>query len=312
MVHHTHRSTQQQTSTMYKIIFTLNLFFAGTIAQNIPEVLTREGATTLVDFVMKAGLEETLSGDGPFTIFAPTNEAFEKLPQSLVDELMANPEELKKILLYHVIPSEVKSSDIYQDDLLVASAEGTKLRVNTYMKKFYYDGFLTVNGKRISRTDVLATNGVVHFISDVIDTLASEDCTQVLTNDGRFETLLNAVTKAGLVETLKGEGPFTIFAPTDEAFSRIPADTLDTVLADNELLTSTLLRHVIPQAKFAKGIVWEFLDTAGGDQIATHVFKGGYTKVISENIDGSRIKAKIVDADIICSNGVIHAIDTVI
>ena len=101
--------------------------------------MTREGATTLVDFVVKAGLEETLSGDGPFTIFAPTNEAFEKLDQSLVDELMANPEELKKILLYHVVPSEVKSSDIYLDDLLVDSAEGTKLRVNTYMKRFYYD-----------------------------------------------------------------------------------------------------------------------------------------------------------------------------
>merc|ERR1711997_64097 len=299
------------TPTMYSIIFTLNLFLVGTIAQNLPEVLTREGATTLVDFVVKAGLEETLSGDGPFTIFAPTNEAFEKLPKSMVDELMANPDALKKILLYHVIPSEVKSPAIYQDDLLLASAEGTKLRVNTYMKRFYYDGFLTVNGKRISRTDVLATNGVVHFISDVIDTLASEDCTQVLTNDGRFGTLLNAVTKAGLVETLKGEGPFTIFAPTDEAFSRIPADTLDTVLADNELLTSTLLRHVVPQAKFARGIVWEFLDTAGGDKIATHVFKGGYTKVISEN-NGNRVKAKIIDSDIICSNGVIHAIDTVI
>merc|ERR1712156_1175465 len=196
---------------MYSIIFTLNLLLVGTIAQNLPEVLTREGATTLVDFVVKAGLEETLSGDGPFTIFAPTNEAFEKLDQSLVDELMANPEELKKILLYHVVPSEVKSSDIYLDDLLVDSAEGTKLRVNTYMKRFYYD--------------VLATNGVVHFISDVIDTLATDDCTQVLTNDGRFETLLTAVTKAGLVETLQGEGPFTIFAPTDEAFSRIPTDT---------------------------------------------------------------------------------------
>ena len=127
------------------IVFFCNLhvyiFYSqqGTIAQNLPEVLTREGATTLVDFVVKAGLEETLSGDGPFTIFAPTNEAFEKLDQSLVDELMANPEELKKILLYHVVPSEVKSSDIYLDDLLVDSAEGTKLRVNTYMKRFYYD-----------------------------------------------------------------------------------------------------------------------------------------------------------------------------
>merc|ERR1711893_364651 len=292
----------------------LVLFAVCSVAhsQSLPEVLTREGATTLVDFVVKAGLAETLSGDGPFTVFAPTNEAFERLPKSTVEALTANPELLKKVLLYHVVPAELKSSAATEEDTLVDSAEGSKLRVNVYMKKFYYDGFITVNGKRVSRTDVMASNGVVHFITDVIDVFANEDCTEVLTKDGRFGTLLTAITKAGLVETLQGEGPFTIFAPTDSAFSRIPTDTLDTVLADNELLTSTLLRHVIPEAKFDKGIVWEFLDTSGGDQIATHVFKGGYTKVISENIDGSRIKAKIVDSDIICSNGVIHAIDTVI
>jgi len=261
---------------MFSIIFTFTTLISVIVGQNLPDVLTREGATTLVDFVVKAGLAETLSGDGPFTVFAPTNEAFEKLPQSVVDALMADPEALKKVLLYHVIPAEIKSSDITEDDVSVASAEGTKLRVNTYMKRFYYDGFLTVNGKRISRTDVSATNGVVHFITDVIDTPAVDDCTQVLTNDGRFGTLLTAVSTAGLVETLQGEGPFTIFAPTDEAFSRIPSDTLDAVLADNELLTSTLLRHVVPQAKFARGIVWEFLDTAGGDKIATHVFKAQY------------------------------------
>ena len=273
--------------------------------------MTREGATTLVDFVVQAGLADVLSGDGPFTVFAPTNEAFAKLPQETVDALKADPELLKNILLYHVIPSEIKSSAITEDDVVVASAEGSKLRVNTYMKKFYYDGFLTVNGKRISRTDVQASNGVVHFITDVIDVFANDDCTKVLTDDGRFGTLLTAVTKAGLVETLQGDGPFTIFAPTDEAFAKIPAETLNTVLEDQDLLSATLLRHVAPQAKFHRGLVWEFLDTAGGAKIATHVFKGGQIKVVSET-DGNRAKAKIVDSDLICSNGVVHAIDTVI
>jgi len=277
-------------------------------SQTLPEVLTREGATTLVDLVVKAGLAETLSGDGPFTVFAPTNEAFDKLPKETVDALMADTEMLKKVLLYHVIPSEVKSSAITEEDVAVESAEGTKLRVNTYMQKFYYDGFLTVNGQRISRTDIEASNGVIHFITDVIADFADKDCTEVLTADGRFGTLLTAVTKAGLVETLQGDGPFTIFAPTDEAFAKVPEDTLNTILDDEDLLKSTLLRHVVPAAKFARGVVWEFLDTAGGDQIATHVFKGGYTKVVNE----SRVKAKIVDTDLICSNGVIHAIDTVI
>merc|ERR1712209_365469 len=295
-----------ETNIMKLLVF---LAIASVVrSQSLPEVLTREGATTLVDFVVKAGLAETLSGDGPFTVFAPTNEAFERLPKSTVEALTANPDLLKKVLLYHVIPAEVKSSAVTDMDTLVDSAEGSKLRVNVYMKKFYYDGFITVNGKRVSRTDVMASNGVVHFIIDVI---ANEDCTEVLTKDGRFGTLLTAVTKANLVETLQGEGPFTIFAPTDSTFQKIPADTLDAVLADDKLLSSTLLRHVVPAAKFAKGVVWEFLDTAGGETIATHVFKGGYTKVVSE-VDGKRTKAKIIDTDLICSNGVVHAIDTVI
>merc|ERR1711997_50649 len=285
-----------ETNIMKLLVF---LAIASVVrSQSLPEVLTREGATTLVDFVVKAGLAETLSGDGPFTVFAPTNEAFERLPQSTVDALTADPELLKKVLLYHVVPAEVKSSDVTSDDVVVDTAEGSKLRVNVYMKKFYYDGFITVNGKRVSRTDVT-------------DVFANEDCTEVLTKDGRFGTLLTAVTKANLVETLQGEGPFTIFAPTDSAFQKIPADTLDAVLADDKLLSSTLLRHVVPAAKFAKGVVWEFLDTAGGETIATHVFKGGYTKVVSE-VDGKRTKAKIIDTDLICSNGVVHAIDTVI
>merc|ERR1711963_560392 len=108
-----------------------------------------------------------------------------------------------------------------------------------------------------------------------------------------FGTLLTAVGAAGLEETLKGDGPFTIFAPTDSAFAKIPENTLKSILADKDLLSSILLRHVVPAAKFAKGVVWEFLDTAGGEQIATHVFKGGYTKVVSE-VDGKRTKAKII------------------
>ena len=108
------------------------------------------------------------------------------------------------------------------------------------------------------------------------------------------------------------DGPFTIFAPTDEAFAKIPEDALNALLEDKDMLTKKLLKHVVPMAKFAKGIVWEELDTAGDDKIATHVFKGGYTKVVSEDADGNRVKARIVDPDLICSNGVVHAIDTVI
>jgi len=185
--------------------------------------LTREGATTLVDLVVKAGLEETLNGDGPFTVFAPTNEAFENLPQDTLDALMADMELLKKVLLYHVLPTEVTANQITEDDVLVDSVEGSKLRINTYMKKYYYEvklstcfqsilfskrnqcftqGFVTVNGKRVSRTDVTADNGVIHFVTDVIDVFANDDCIKVLTDNGKFTHLLKAIEAAELTATL--------------------------------------------------------------------------------------------------------------
>merc|ERR1712042_354692 len=108
----------------------------ATPAGNIAEELTKAGATTLVDLVVKAGLAETLSGPGPFTVFAPCNDAFAKLPASLVDTLTGDVELLKKVLLYHVIPGVVKSSDI-TDDLTAASAEGSELRANVYYKSKY-------------------------------------------------------------------------------------------------------------------------------------------------------------------------------
>ncbi len=112
-------------------------------AQTLPEVLTREGASTLVGFLEEAGLDDVLSEDGPFTVFAPTNEAFGKLPDELVDTLKNDPDLLKKVLLYHVVPARLLSGDAEDDDILVESQEGTQLRINTYMKRFYYDVWKT-------------------------------------------------------------------------------------------------------------------------------------------------------------------------
>ena len=92
-----------------------------------------------MDLVVKAGLAETLEGDGPFTVFAPTNEAFENLPQDTLDALMADVELLKKVLLYHVLPTQVTANEITEDDIVVDSVEGSKLRINTYMKKYFYE-----------------------------------------------------------------------------------------------------------------------------------------------------------------------------
>merc|ERR1711872_308609 len=300
----THIQNQMKMSVRFLLI-TVSCFAALAKAGNIAEELTAAGATTLVDFVVKAGLAETLSGPGPFTVFAPDNDAFATLS--------GDTELLKKVLLFHVLSGNAMSKDV-TNDLSVASVEGTELRANVYLKSKYYDGFVTINGKRVYKTDIVADNGVIHMVSDVIYPFPTGNIAEVVTGDERFSTLLAAVGAADLAETLATGGPFTVFAPTNDAFAKVPKDALDALLADKDALTKVLLRHVVPGTMFSKGITWTTHNTAGGaeeDMVATQVFKAGVIKVVS-SVDGKRSGARVVDADIIATNGVIHAIDTVI
>ncbi len=119
---------------------------------------------------------------------------------------------------------------------------------------------------------------------------------------GSFNTLATALTKAGLVETLKGEGPFTVFAPTDDAFAKIPADQLNAILADKEKLTAILTYHVVPGKVLAADVVkLSSAKTVQGSEVSIS------TK------DGVKVdNANVIKTDIKASNGVIHVIDTVI
>jgi len=106
-------------------------------AGNIVEELTNNGASTLIDLAVKAGLADTLTGDGPFTVFAPTNAAFAALPADLVAAVTSDVELLKKVLLYHVVPGTV-TSDQASNDITLKTVEGTTLRVNVYSKPRQY------------------------------------------------------------------------------------------------------------------------------------------------------------------------------
>jgi uncharacterized surface protein with fasciclin (FAS1) repeats len=131
----------------------------------------------------------------------------------------------------------------------------------------------------------------------------AQDIVETAVAAGQFTTLAKALTAAGLVETLKGPGPFTVFAPTDEAFAKLPAGTLEKLLADKKALTRVLTYHVVPGRLMAADVVKQpKVTTVAGPQ-ATIMAHGG-----SAMID----KANIVKADIAASNGVIHVIDAVI
>merc|ERR1739838_216439 len=162
----------------------------------------------------------------------------------------------------------------------------------------------------MGKADIKADNGTIHSISDVLYPIPENDLVDTLIADERFSTLMTAATAAGLVDTLRTTD-LTIFAPTNDAFAKVPKDALGALLADKEALTAVLLRHALPGSLFSKGITWMEHETAGGEMVATQVFKMGVVKVVSYSND-KRTGARVEEADIIASNGVIHAIDTVI
>jgi uncharacterized surface protein with fasciclin (FAS1) repeats len=133
-----------------------------------------------------------------------------------------------------------------------------------------------------------------HEKKDIVDTAVAA---------GSFKTLATALETAGLIETLKGKGPFTVFAPTDEAFAKLPAGTVESLLKDKEKLTKILLYHVVSGKVMAKDVVTlKSAKTVQGSSVKINVSGG---KVMVDN-------ANVVKTDVVAANGVIHVIDTVI
>ena len=249
---------------------------------------------TLAAALEAAGLVETLQGEGPFTVFAPTDDAFAKLPEGTVEGLLNDIPTLTSILLYHVVEGKVMAADVVGLSEAV-TVGGPKVAVKVM------DGKVYINDAQVVITDIEADNGVIHVIDTVL--LPPKDIVDTAVADGRFTTLVAAVQAAGLVETLKGVGPFTVFAPTDEAFAKLPAGTVEALLNDIPALTNILLYHVVPgEVKAADVVKLTEAETAGGAKVSIKLMDG---KVYIN-------ESQVVITDVMASNGVIHVIDGVL
>jgi uncharacterized surface protein with fasciclin (FAS1) repeats len=268
------------------------------------------GFNTLVAAVQAAGLEGALRGDGPFTVFAPTDEAFAALPPELLDALLLpeNVDKLQQILTYHVIAgAAVESGDLrfYQK---VPSLEGSELTI------FRYRSLVLVDGVRVTLANVPATNGVIHVINKVLIPAGftleepAEPTADIVDTAiaGGFDTLVAAVQAAGLEDALRGEGPLTVFAPTEAAFAALPQDTVDFLLQPEnvgmlqELLTYHVLAGEVRSTDLRRFQVPKMLN-------------GAYTIVRKYSTGTVSINfSKVVQADVLATNGVIHAIDRVL
>ena len=291
------------------VLFLMVFAVVGTYARAVPEAgMDEDRSQTIVDIAMSderfstlvaavdaAGLVETLSGEGPFTLFAPTNDAFAALPEGSVEALLQDREALTQVLTYHVVSGSVPASQVTG----LSSAEtlqGQPVVVGNA-------GGVSINNATVIETDIRGSNGIIHVVDSVLIP-PSNDIVEIAASAGSFSTLVTALRAADLVETLQGEGPFTVFAPTDEAFAKLPDGTVTDLLNDIPTLTQILTYHVVPGRVFSGDVVnLEAAPTVQGQEISINTSMGSV--MLNES-------ATVAVTDILATNGVIHVIDTVI
>ena len=304
---------------------------AGTL---VDLVVATEALSVLEAAVIKAGLAETLSSEGPFTVFAPTDDAFVALLGVLGDDynsLDDFDEEaeialLRDILLYHVIAAQVNAADLAAGMVPTALADNS-IEVIASGASFVI-GDASETDANITGTDIMASNGVAHTIDKVllpqsaIDFVTSLSLktivdTAVATDD--LSLLVNALLQAdaGLVETLNGDGPFTVFAPTNAAFVAllgVLGDDFNSLAdfdteAEKELLVKVLTYHVVAgTAAFSTDLNdGQNIETFQGENVGINI-KDGTVHIV----DATETNAAVTTADVKASNGVVHIIDKVL
>ena len=276
----------------------------------IVDVAVANGSfTTLVAALQATGLDEVLDdADRDFTVFAPTDAAFELLGTDTINALLADTDTLSDILLYHVIAdAEVDSTGaiaaagttvgMANEDSIGLSLSGENLLVNTAM---------------VTMVDVEADNGIIHVIDAVLIPPAdmgepTHNIVETAVAAGSFTTLVTALQAAGLDSTLADETTtFTVFAPTDAAFAVLGDANIAALVGDTDALTEVLLQHVVSGAAIDSVTAY----SANGTSVET-----ASGAMIDVMIDGASLTiggATVTTADIYTTNGVIHVIDAVI
>jgi len=265
--------------------------------KNIVELAQENGFTSLAAALTKADLVDALQADGAFTVFAPTNQAFDNLltaiGQSSIDDVPVAV--LKEILLYHVVDAKVMSSQV--SNAMVNTLQGSAITLSTT------DG-IKVNGVSVvSPYDVDASNGVIHTVDQVLVPASIAQFVNTVLEPAyfnkNFSMLIAAAVKAGVVETLLNTPNLTIFAPNNAAFI---ASGIDLNAVDSKTLASVLTYHVVGSKVLSSGIPSE-ATTVNGSKLYFSLLASG--NFINKNTE-------IIAVDIESGSGVVHVIDNVL
>ncbi|XP_053735046.1 transforming growth factor-beta-induced protein ig-h3 [Synchiropus splendidus] len=263
---------------------------------NIFSTLSAIGATTTQMYTERAKLREEIEGPGSFTFFAPSNEAWAALPMEILDALVSNVNiELLNALHYHMVNRRLTSEELKHGATFTSMYQDLDVHVHHYS-----NGIVTVNCARLIKPDQHATNGIVHLVDRVI-TAVSNDVHSIIDTDDDLETLRTAIAAAGLNSVLEGPGPLTVFAPTNEAFEKMPQETLTRILGDPVALKDLLNYHMLKQMHCAESIV---------SSTALETLQGSVLEVGCDSdkltLNGHSI---VTTKDHLGTNGVVHYIN---
>uniref|UniRef100_A0A8C7XHT3 Transforming growth factor-beta-induced protein ig-h3 n=1 Tax=Oryzias sinensis TaxID=183150 RepID=A0A8C7XHT3_9TELE len=263
---------------------------------NIYNTLGVAGASSTQQYSERADLRNEIEGPGSFTFFAPSDGAWANLPTEILDALVSNVNiELLNALHYHMVDQRLTSEELKHGSVFTSMYQDSTVHIHHYK-----NGIITVNCARLIKPDQHATNGIVHVVDRVI-TATSSDLQVMIDIEDDLETLRTAMAAAGLTTMLEGEDQYTIFAPTNEAFNKIPAETLTRILGDPVALKDLLKNHIIKHIHCAESIV-------SGTPMET--LQG---TVLEVGCDGEQMtlngKAIVTLKDKLGTNGVIHYIN---
>jgi len=290
-----------------------NMMYDKTIAEL---AISNPDLSMLVDVVTYLDLAETLNAAWNWTVFAPTNQAFANALDMLdmtADELMANPDLLKEIVMYHIVDMKITASDAMSLDYgtLVETLSGEKIRVRA-------DWWVLIDNATVIDADMKASNGIVHVIDTLLLPPSFQEMNGMMTDrwdmnivevamwNDMFTTLVAGIQAADFAEMLMMDGPYTVFAPTDKAFTMFLESnnmTADDLLSDVDTLKKVLSYHVIP---------WFYTSA----DVMSLDMKTMFETANWESVEIDPVWmvnwATIVNADIYATNGVIHVIDHVL
>ncbi|XP_015241886.1 PREDICTED: periostin-like isoform X1 [Cyprinodon variegatus] len=256
-------------------------------------------ATSTQNYADISKLRPEIEGPGSFTFFAPSNDAWELLDDTVRNALVSNVNiELYNALHYHMVNKRLLTKDLKNGLTLTSMYNDLGLYINHYS-----NGVVTVNCARIIYGNQVATNGVVHVIDRVITSVGSTIQDYIEVNDD-LTTLSEAAEKAGLLEKLGQPGHYTLFAPTNDAFDKIDGDSMERLLGDDDVLKALLSFHILDSVQCSEAIMaGTSYETLEGNTIEIGCDGESLT------VNGVKM---VLKKDIVTTNGVIHLIDQVL